>query len=631
MGILDVFRNRNNSKKQSNLLDEIISKIESIYQTDEKDRNELVNLITGIMQHIRTGQLTICDKDESIANIVKKLEEMYKDNEAVLLAIRYYEESVAIIDLNMELSYATKGKKTIESIRSIMQGVIEKYHITPSKKIVGISLKEEFDIIEELVREYAESIQKSGIVLDYYINDIFSAFLEQARERIINERNKEEQERLYQEYVREWLEGEYSLEDPIVQMFEKQNLRKQKRRFDSKRRLQELGIDTGERTVLFYDGTEENGKEVEEENYNRARERVDVHIVTEEFVVKRKATLSDLVLVRTTKNLPIEGIAERTGFYSEVKFDYSLFKKELEEDGLDPAMFEYGYLLRRNTVHWTLNCLVTNHMQGSFSGREFIIVEPLEEQINNPALININESDSYFNQDVVLSDKAVIMIRLDTYQKLIQNPEIKAKLDKLNIAVFTGDEKVAVHMLLQDMGYIYGEINQAMFVPGNDEVDTFCTDIRRVIAEKVEEFQSQGRKISRGQHSGTREEQESSVDAMRLIDASEDEFLDFLIKETEINFSKAFFLAFKKEKERHPEAQKKDVNDWDNSNEPEGLPLLTPREILDMIGPEKLLEITRKYNEMIYQRHLEARRKKDQEIEEMKRKKQESKDVPEEH
>ena len=39
-----------------------------------------------------------------------------------------------------------------------------------------------------------------------------------------------------------------------------------------------------------------------------------------------------------------------------------------------------------------------------------------------------------------------------------------------------------------------------------------------------------------------------------------------------------------------------------------------PQEVFDKIGPEKIKEITKKYNEMILEEHKIAREKKDEEL-----------------
>ena len=49
--------------------------------------------------------------------------------------------------------------------------------------------------------------------------------------------------------------------------------------------------------------------------------------------------------------------------------------------------------------------------------------------------------------------------------------------------------------------------------------------------------------------------------------------------------------------------------------EPEGLVKMTPQEIFDKIGPDKIKEVTDKFNENMLEEHKEARKQKSDKIE----------------
>jgi len=124
----------------------------------------------------------------------------------------------------------------------------------------------------------------------------------------------------------------------------------------------------------------------------------------------------------------------------------------------------------RCTKHFTLNGLVSSHMMGNFDNRTYIIIEPLEGHIDerdsdgSRKIVSLREADTYFKLEkgkpLKLSEKAIIMMPVDNYNKAIQNPIMRAQLAQYHIVTFQGDEKTAVDMCLDDLGYISEGIGQ---------------------------------------------------------------------------------------------------------------------------------------------------------------------------
>ena len=112
-------------------------------------------------------------------------------------------------------------------------------------------------------------------------------------------------------------------------------------------------------------------------------------------------------------------------------------------------------------IHWSLNGLLPNTY---LNIGEFIIIEPLEEQIHNGKLIKLNETNTCFYGAIELSNKAIVLMPLERYNELIEFPELKDRLNKTNIRLYEGEEELAVRMVFFDKNYIYLRITENGYV-----------------------------------------------------------------------------------------------------------------------------------------------------------------------
>ena len=105
----------------------------------------------------------------------------------------------------------------------------------------------------------------------------------------------------------------------------------------------------------------------------------------------------------------------------------------------------------RVDINWSLNGLPEKE-------GEYIIIEPLEEQINNVA--NLNETNTVFKEEIKLSDRAIILMPLEKYE----DESKKAELDNMNIRLYEGKEEYALEMLLFDKNYIYLQVSKNGYI-----------------------------------------------------------------------------------------------------------------------------------------------------------------------
>lgn len=227
----------------------------------------------------------------------------------------------------------------------------------------------------------------------------------------------------------------------------------------------------------IYDATEKEKLEI-------------IEIQNEDIIYKKrwhKTNIEDLVMVRTTNQFPVYGIVKPT---------------------------DIDQTTREITSNWTFN-------SGILSNKNFIIIEPFKEQVLNPNLSNINEVDTWFNGDVKLSERAIILIPLEKYIKLCENPRFKVEANKFNIALFRGDENLALKMLLYDKLYASFDIKDSEFMLDEyGESLDYITKLKKLQEQIAEELQSMGRNVT---YDKTHEyDHDAAVDTTVLEEKGED-------------------------------------------------------------------------------------------------------------
>ena len=179
-----------------------------------------------------------------------------------------------------------------------------------------------------------------------------------------------------------------------------------------------------------------------------------------------KYRLEELVLIRTTDIFPKDKIIETpihgnaidyasstilgNAINNQLRKKYHSMKELLEEI----KKYQVVYETKRTTIHFCINGLVSRHMQGNFDNKKFIIIEPLKYHIKDKSLLSLRAEDTYFNDDMYLSNEAALIIKEEEYDQLKNNEEyIKTLKQFNNIFVYKGNnEKMAVKKALELLG-----------------------------------------------------------------------------------------------------------------------------------------------------------------------------------
>ena len=152
--------------------------------------------------------------------------------------------------------------------------------------------------------------------------------------------------------------------------------------------------------------------------------------------------------------------------YPNATFDEEQSKQYNQEKVNSQVVFE----TKRSTVHFCVNGLVGSHMQGDFQNRNFIILEPLKYHTDE-SLQCMRVEDVYFNDDVKLSNEAVVMINQNMFQEISTDLDKLSQLKNFKIVVYKGNEQIAVRKELESLGYDSFVVNNNGYVnTGNPDL-----------------------------------------------------------------------------------------------------------------------------------------------------------------
>ena len=100
-------------------------------------------------------------------------------------------------------------------------------------------------------------------------------------------------------------------------------------------------------------------------------------------------------------------------------------------------------------VLWSLNGIVPDDSNNTFSNKDCAIIESLEEQIKNSNVVSLTPTDTAIKGDVVLSDKATILISKNKYDSLTDEEKDKLSQLKLKVEIFGGTLEQAINSELE--------------------------------------------------------------------------------------------------------------------------------------------------------------------------------------
>lgn len=201
----------------------------------------------------------------------------------------------------------------------------------------------------------------------------------------------------------------------------------------------------------------------------------------------KEYSINDCVMVRTTDIFPFGGIVQTPingnayGFASSLYFGEIIsemlrnkypyrFTNEEEEKNFFKELHEYEIVFEtlRRTVHFTINGLVGSTAYGNFDNKPFVIIDPIKHHLNK-SMMSLRVEDTYFDNDVTLSNESAIVIDEKTFNQISNDPIYMEDLSKFKIYVYKGNQQDAVSLALNDMGYDSFMVSSHGYVYGIEE------------------------------------------------------------------------------------------------------------------------------------------------------------------
>ena len=223
--------------------------------------------------------------------------------------------------------------------------------------------------------------------------------------------------------------------------------------------------------------------------------------------------IKNIALVRATNVIPVDGVVRPISavpyLRKEKDTEFSTSMRDLlrrkgllkEVDWTKPD--EINKISKENTktleqyvpynsdynsmVLWSLNGLVPDDMNNTFSDKSCAIIDGLADDIEHSEMVSLVPTDTAIKGNVNLSNKATILIDKDRYETLsLEEKDKLAKLN-LNVTIFQGNLKEAVNeALIREGRYTAETLSLAREDDGYIKSDT-SDEVRRTIRDVANE------------------------------------------------------------------------------------------------------------------------------------------------
>lgn len=113
----------------------------------------------------------------------------------------------------------------------------------------------------------------------------------------------------------------------------------------------------------------------------------------------------------------------------------------------------------RLTKHFTINTPLshTGNYNSVNSDRNFVVIDDASLFFDSPYAFTANYHDCYIDtthEPLAISENAMVLIAKEKYENIIKNPEISKILSERKLIVFSGDEGLAINIVLAQNGYL---------------------------------------------------------------------------------------------------------------------------------------------------------------------------------
>ena len=177
--------------------------------------------------------------------------------------------------------------------------------------------------------------------------------------------------------------------------------------------------------------------------------------------------IEDCVLIRKTGIFPKDGIVETPIHGLAYEFGtstiigdaiYNVLREKynynMEDIAREAKKYEVYYETYRRTIHFSINGVVADSLYGDHP-YPYAIIEPLKHHINDESLATLRVEDTYFTDDMKLSDEAIILVPESEVDSLKE----KYNLEGMTIRTYKDSLEEAIKETLTEKGYDFFDVN----------------------------------------------------------------------------------------------------------------------------------------------------------------------------
>lgn len=154
----------------------------------------------------------------------------------------------------------------------------------------------------------------------------------------------------------------------------------------------------------------------------------------------------------------------------------------------------------RSTKHFTIN----TPLESTFSynmveaDRNFTIIDNIDSFIKSGYGYSVSYRDAYIDvthEDLPISNDAIVLIEKSKYESICKNPVIASQLSMRKVIVYTGDEYLAINMVLSEQGVLPSTV-------GN-KYATYDEELNEILEENIKKLASDNNLLYDKSHGGT--------------------------------------------------------------------------------------------------------------------------------
>lgn len=153
----------------------------------------------------------------------------------------------------------------------------------------------------------------------------------------------------------------------------------------------------------------------------------------------------------------------------------------------------------RSTKHFTINTPlgVTGDYNFVPLGRKFIIIDNMDNFLNSGYAYSVGYRDAYLDvthEPLKISEEAIVLIDKDKYEEIVKDESIAEQLKGRRVVKYTGDENLAIDMILSEMSILPARIGRCYAI--------YDEDIQKILHSSIKTLAEKNNLLLNKSHAG---------------------------------------------------------------------------------------------------------------------------------